>query len=252
MPLSIDVWHQRFLEQARWTADLRADLFAKAGISGAKRILEVGCGTGAVLSTLAPQCAAWRIGLDIDLERLTFAQSIANGDAFLAGDANALPFPPQCLDIVFSHFLFLWLKQPRSALAEMRRVVRRHGAVISLAEPDYDARIDFPAALAEAGRRQRDALIFQGADPAMGRKMAALMAESGLRVAESGILGGRWEFPLDRKSRSGEWDMLRSDVGKGFSDSQWGKLLQADQAAWATGARVLFIPTFYCLAFREE
>jgi ubiquinone/menaquinone biosynthesis C-methylase UbiE len=43
-------WHNRFLQQAGWTRDLRTYLFAQAGIERARRVLEVGCGTGAVLA----------------------------------------------------------------------------------------------------------------------------------------------------------------------------------------------------------
>ncbi|PIV25986.1 MAG: SAM-dependent methyltransferase, partial [Anaerolineae bacterium CG03_land_8_20_14_0_80_58_20] len=39
--------HERYTQQARWTRDLRAYLFDKAGLRDARRVLEVGCGTGA-------------------------------------------------------------------------------------------------------------------------------------------------------------------------------------------------------------
>lgn len=252
MPSSPAEWHIRFIEQARWTADLRAQLFSKAGIRDARHILEVGCGTGAVLSTLAVESSSLRIGLDPDRERLAFARAQVPTADFLAGDANALPFAEQFCDIVYSHFLLLWLKEPRRALEEMRRVARRGGAVLSLAEPDYDARIDFPAALAEVGRLQRDALARQGADPAIGRRVPALMAQCGLRVAEAGILGARWNRPDTGDPPSEEWNILRADLGDMLTEERWEELRQIDQAARGSGARVLFVPTFYCLAFRED
>ena len=45
-------WHSRYLQQAAWTRELRTYVFEQAGISSANRILEVGCGTGAILSGL--------------------------------------------------------------------------------------------------------------------------------------------------------------------------------------------------------
>jgi hypothetical protein len=42
-------WHSRYLQQAGWTSKLRGYLFQRAGVDKASRVLEVGCGTGAVL-----------------------------------------------------------------------------------------------------------------------------------------------------------------------------------------------------------
>jgi SAM-dependent methyltransferase len=252
MSLSLPDWHRRFLEQARWTAALRSDLLGKAGIREAKRVLEVGCGTGAVLSATSGDSPALRIGLDRDPAHLAFARSRSVDAHFVCGDAFALPVASQSCDIVYSHFLLLWLQEPRQALTEMRRVVRRRGAVLSLAEPDYDARIDFPAALAEAGRLQRDSLARQGADPAAGRRVAALMAECGLRVAEAGILGARWTSADDGAALSGEWDTLRADLRDALPEDRLEELRRMDSTARGSGARVLFVPTFYCLAFRED
>jgi SAM-dependent methyltransferase len=252
MPSTHADWHARFLEQARWTAELRGQLFARAGIRDARRILEVGCGTGAILAaTDFPECAQV-VGLDCDRERLRFARTKTAGAHFTAGNALVLPFPSQSFDIVYCHFLLLWLEDPGAAFAEMRRAVRPGGAVLSLAEPDFDARIDYPAELAAAGRAQRDGLARQGADPAIGRRVGALMAASGLRVAETGILGARWTFSGEKRTRAAEWDLLREDSGESLADSDWDTLNRTEHSAWESGARVQFVPTFYCLAFREE
>ena len=42
-------WHARYVQQARWTNQLRHYLYRKAGLRDGQQILEVGCGTGAVL-----------------------------------------------------------------------------------------------------------------------------------------------------------------------------------------------------------
>jgi cyclopropane fatty-acyl-phospholipid synthase-like methyltransferase len=60
--MSVD-WHARYLQQARWTRPLREYLYGKAGVDSARRVLEVGCGTGALLASSRrgrqPRSTAW-------------------------------------------------------------------------------------------------------------------------------------------------------------------------------------------------
>ena len=42
-------WHLRYIQQANWTRELREYLFQRTGMATAERVLEVGCGTGAIL-----------------------------------------------------------------------------------------------------------------------------------------------------------------------------------------------------------
>jgi hypothetical protein len=82
--------------------------------------------------------------------------------------------------------------------------------------------------------------------------VAALMAECGLRVAEAGILGARWTSADDGAALSGEWDTLRADLRDALPEDRLEELRRMDSTARGSGARVLFVPTFYCLAFRED
>ena len=42
-------WHHRFVQQAHWTQDLRAYLYTRIEFDNAKHILDMGCGTGALM-----------------------------------------------------------------------------------------------------------------------------------------------------------------------------------------------------------
>jgi len=55
-------WHKRFVQQAGWTGELRRYLFKRTGLQFARRVLEVGCGTGAILAGLETGAAVH--GLD--------------------------------------------------------------------------------------------------------------------------------------------------------------------------------------------
>lgn len=220
MTLTLDEWHERFLQQAGWTGPLRAHLFARAVIREARRILEVGCGTGAVCAPAAREYpSAWVVGLDIDLPRLRFARGRDPACRYTGGDTFHLPFANGSFDLTFCHYLLLWIREPQAALREMVRVTRRGGWVAALAEPDYGGRIDHPEELASIGRMQSDSLRRQGADPGIGRELAGLFSESGVRVETSGVLGAELN-PGGGSSMEAELELkiLREDLGAAFSD----------------------------------
>lgn len=254
MPLSIEEWHDRFCQQARWTEPLRAHLFSRPTIRRAQRILEVGCGTGAVSACVARENPSARvIGLDIDIARLGFARSHDPASAYVAGNGVRLPFPPGAFDLVLCHYLLLWIPSPVDALREMARVAIPGGWVIALAEPDHSARIDYPSPLEELGAAQTAALTRQGADPALGRRLAELFTDAGLIVEETGILGSQ-DIPAEqtRLESELEWKILQDDIGHEISESEWKEYRQVDTDARRRGVRVLFIPTFYCIARRRN
>ncbi len=169
--LSLADWHQRYLQQAEWTAEIRRHLFEKAGLKPGNRVLEVGCGTGAVLSRIATENDFTLTGIDIDYAGLDFTQKQNSKFNLAQADGHLLPFADGLFDIVYCHYLLLWVTNPLRVLAEMKRVTRPGGAVIALAEPDHAARIDFPPPLDELGRLQTAALASQGAEVSIGRRV---------------------------------------------------------------------------------
>lgn len=237
-------WHSRYQQQARWTETLRAYLFNKAGLAAASRILDLGCGTGALLEHLTVKQSAAIHGLDLNLPSLAEASIHAPGASLLCADAASLPYADSAFDLVFCHYVLLWVADPLRVLREMRRVTRAGGAVLALAEPDYGGRIDEPPALAELGRWQTESLRGQGADPNLGRKLAGLFARAGLKNVETGVMGGEWSQSLPGE-RNLEWDVLQADLAGKVSRSDLQKMKKLDAEAWERGERVLFVPTFF-------
>jgi SAM-dependent methyltransferase len=243
--LSLEAWHARFCEQAGWTRDLRRYLYGRAGLSEGRRVLEVGCGTGVVAADLAACSAAAVHGLDFSLPHLRFAYQQSTPAQFTCGDAQALPYDSGVFDLTCCHFLLLWVRRPEAVLAEMRRVTRKGGAVLALAEPDYGGRIDYPPEMAPLGQWQRDALKRQGADPEVGRKLGSLLRRAGLQAVETGVLGGQWGPALSCDARASEWAVLQADLGQAVALETLRQLQALDDVAWQRGERVLFVPTFY-------
>src|SRR5215208_2983722 len=156
-------WHRRYVQQALWTRDLRNYLFAKAGLSDESRVLEVGCGTGAILLELPDHFLLY--GLDIDLAALGQCQIHAPAVSLVRGNALQLPYSNKTFDIIYCHFLLLWVGDPLQALLEMKRIAKAGAHIMAFAEPDYTARLDEPPELAPLGHWQSESLKRQGADP---------------------------------------------------------------------------------------
>ena len=239
-------WHRRYLQQAGWTREVRKHLFAKADLQPNAKVLEVGCGTGAVMNQIATETQYNQTGIDIDYASLVFAQESCPKSDLAQADGHLLPFANSSFDAVYCHYLLLWVDDPRQVLREMRRVTQPGGVVIALAEPDHAARIDAPAPLDELGRLQTIALTTQGANIWMGRQLSHYFREAGLELIVSGMLGAEWSGSGQAQDNL-EWETLRSDLADLLSKDEFSQYRAADRAAWEAGTRVLFVPTFYAL-----
>jgi ubiquinone/menaquinone biosynthesis C-methylase UbiE len=235
-------WHQRYRQQAEWTRELRRYIFDKTGLKHGSRLLEVGCGTGVILSQLKSPA----FGLDIALDSLKQAKiHTQNRSPLSCGDARSLPFANDSFDLVFCHFLLLWLPDPLQALAEMRRVVKAGGEIIAFAEPNYEKRIDSPAALAELGKKQTEALRAQGANPGLGATLSELFFRAGIRIVEAGTLTRSARVSHPAKDHVQEWAVLEADLAGFVSEAYLQKMKRIDQAAREKGERILYVPTHY-------
>ena len=89
----------------------------------------------------------------------------------------------------------------------------------------------------------------QGAEPEMGRRLAALFQDAGLLNVRSGVLGGQWGAPLAADLIQSEWKMLASDLDGLVSPTELADYYRQDAQAWLEGERILYIPTFYAWGY---
>jgi ubiquinone/menaquinone biosynthesis C-methylase UbiE len=231
-------WHTRYLQQAAWTRNLRTYLFEQAGLKTARRVLEVGCGTGAILRELSAPALH---GLDLEAGSLAECRVHAPAASLTQGDAHILPYPDGSFDIVYCHFLLLWVKDPLQVLCEMARVGR---CVLALAEPDYSQRVDEPAILKPLGEWQTEALRRQGANPSFGASLAETFFQAGIRLIETGPIQGEavmnsaddWEK---------EWAVIEADLAGIVPSVEIQKMKKIDEEARRRGKRALHVPTFF-------
>ena len=249
MSLTPEDWHQRYLEQARWTDNIRKYLFDKSNLSGVRHVLDVGIGTGALEYDFTSNFYPLPFGLDIDHKSLTLAKKNISSLALIQGNARQLPYASGVFEICFCHFVLLWVEFPDQVVAEMARVTRSGGSVIAIAEPDYGGRIDYPEALDQIGNWQARSLQRQGADPHLGRKLIQLFDQAGLTEIEVGVVGGRWTISPAQEGFESEWRVIEADLETlRLSPAERRlarQLQQKDAVARSKGIRVLFVPTFY-------
>jgi SAM-dependent methyltransferase len=235
-------WHRRYAQQADWTRELRAYIFEQTGLRNAQRVLEAGCGTGAILAELPEGPLVF--GLDIDKEALIECKRHAPRAVLSQGNVLTLPYPDRSFDIVYSHFLLLWVGDPLQALREMKRVTKRAGHVIAFAEPDYLNRLDEPQELIPLGRWQVQSLRSQGADPGLGSRLAQLFFEAGITIRETGTIQNP-EKSLSLEEWQIEWEVIESDLHGRIPRQDLQRMKELDQQARQQGRRILHVPTYF-------
>ncbi len=160
--------------QAAWLAPVRARALRLAEIGRRQRVLDLGCGYGAVTGELMRRCAGPVIALDRDRQAVRAASGLR-----LHGDAVRLPLATASVDLVFTQFSFLWM--PPEAVAEAARVLAPGGVLVAL-EPDYGGLIEHPPT-AVTRELWLAGLARAGADPLIGRRLPDQLRALGLRVS---------------------------------------------------------------------
>ncbi len=241
MLADIDFWHRRYAQQVSWSLEARRYIFNKIGLKKCNSILEVGCGSGALLSSLYQNGYAQLTGLDIDLHILTkFPMHCA-----ICADAHALPIASSSYTVVICHFLLLWLSHPHIALKEMRRAAQLGGWVIALAEPDYSARVDNPPELLFLGRAQTKALIAQGANVTIGAFLGELFEQAGLVHIETGIIQPKEFSSFNENDFEMEWAVLRRDLAGYISPQKMRSWYHLDRRAALRGESIHYVPIHF-------
>ena len=232
-------WHLRYLQQAAWTRDLRVYLFEQAGLDTAKRVLEVGCGTGAILHDLNTPASCH----GLDLEPASLAECKINAPAVLLtrGDGHSLPYPDNYFDIAYCHFLLLWVKDPLQVVREMARVSHH---MLALAEPDYSQRVDEPPEFAILGKWQTESLRRQGANPSFGSRLAETFYQAGINLIETGPIQSEAVMRA-AEDWDNEWAVIQSDLEGIAPKEEVEKMKGVDETARRRGGRTLHIPTYF-------
>ena len=116
------------------------DYLADLALPDRARVLEVGCGTGAVARTLAVRPGVGEVvGLDPSPVFVQRARQIAAGVedlSYVVGGGTALPFDDGAFDAVVFHTVLSHIPEAGAALAEAARVTAAGGALAAF-DGDY-------------------------------------------------------------------------------------------------------------------
>ena len=161
-------------------ADDRAAL-ADLDLSGRRRILDIGCGTGELTRVLDGEAGsdATVVGVDADPSLLAVAREETD-TPYVAGDATRLPFPDDAVDLVVCQALLINLPDPAAAVREFARV---SADLVAAIEPDNsDVTVDSTVNAEERLEREAREAYVAGVntDVALGDRVREAFAAAGL------------------------------------------------------------------------
>ena len=120
--------YDRFM--GRYSVHLSAQLADLAGVTAGQRVLDVGCGPGALTTELVERLGAASVAAVDPSESFVAAARARLPDVDIRqSSAEQLPFPDDEFDAALAQLVVHFMADPVAGLAEMRRVTRPGGVV---------------------------------------------------------------------------------------------------------------------------
>ena len=170
----------RLEEQAAFISEVLLDQVVVPSARG--RVLDLGCGVGAMTRRLVDRGAARPVGVDLSIDQAREARRLTPpaGATFLAADGAALPFPDAAFDLVYTSWFFEHVPLARAAFCEALRVLAPGGSLWA-AEVENSSLVVWPPspALEESWRAFNQAQLDCRGDPFIGRKLYSLLEGAG-------------------------------------------------------------------------
>ena len=113
-----------------YSSQLSPQLADFAGVRSGQRVLDVGCGPGALTTELVARVGASGVAAVDPSESFVAAARERNpGVEVVQASAEQLPFPATSFDVALAQLVVHFMPDPNRGLAEMARVTRRDGVV---------------------------------------------------------------------------------------------------------------------------
>jgi SAM-dependent methyltransferase len=181
--------YDRFI--GRYSAVFAPQLVELAGVQPGDRVLDVGCGPGAVAGELGRRTGPeWVSALDPSVRFIEAVRSRFPGVAVHVGRAEAMPYADATFDAALAQLSVQFMADSSAGLAEMVRVTRPGGVVAicdwgvrhrNPLDPFWQAAAELDPTI-EPQRRRRGWVRWSDALVSLGvRQVETIMIEAGVR-----------------------------------------------------------------------
>jgi ubiquinone/menaquinone biosynthesis C-methylase UbiE len=180
--------YDRFM--GRYSHELAPRLIEFAGIEPGMRVLDVGCGPGALSERLAGVVGADQLAaVDPSEPFVAACRERVPGAEIRRGDAEELSWEDDAFDATLAQLVVNFMRDPGAAVAEMRRVARP-GGIVAACTWDYGDGMQMLRAFWGAARSLDDAAPDEGRTMRYRstEELEELWRETGLDDVETGYL----------------------------------------------------------------
>jgi SAM-dependent methyltransferase len=195
----------------RYSRDLARAFADAGGITPGMRVLDVGCGPGALTAELARRLGAANVAaVDPSPEFVAECRHRNPGVDVREASAEALPFPDESFDAALAQLVLHFVRDPDTAVAEVRRVLRP-GGVAGACVWDFGGGMRLLSAFWEAASSLDPGSPVEFATRRFGRdgEIAGLLSGAGFRE----VAGGALDVTAGYADFDDLWEGLRGGVG---------------------------------------
>jgi SAM-dependent methyltransferase len=200
--------YDRFM--GRYSLLLSPQLADLAGIRDGQRVLDVGCGPGALTAELVRRLEPAAVAaVDPSEPFVAAARARYPGVDVQQASAERLPFPDQSFDASLAQLVVHFMADPVAGLAEMARVTRRDGVVVACVWDHAGG--GGPLSLFWQAARELDPDVHDESDLAGAREghLAELFGAGGLHRIEASVVSAS----LEHSSFEEWWEPYTRGVG---------------------------------------
>ena len=232
-------YYEAFIRELEHTTKFREEIYEKVGLKTARRILEVGFRQGWITEEIRKNTKAQITAIDPDHINVADAAEKIKGVEFYRDAADKLSMNDQSFDVVFCHYFFIWKSHPFKALMELRRVCKKGGYIVALAEPDYSGWIEHPDL--KLGEYFFKTIQKEGGDPTIGKKLLSIFASGGLET-DIYINTRAWPHEELENCIENDWSIILSEGL--ITEEEYKKKIEEEKKFISDKLRVVGFPIF--------